>query len=61
MYDDQTVKVTLDRCACFLDLLQVCVIWLKLIMQVIGGWNDVLTMCERGHLQPQVLFFEAVN
>ncbi|XP_009386394.2 uncharacterized protein LOC103973523 isoform X2 [Musa acuminata AAA Group] len=30
-------------------------------VKVIGGWNDVLTMCERGHLQPQVLFFEAVN
>ncbi|XP_059443773.1 uncharacterized protein LOC132175749 isoform X2 [Corylus avellana] len=30
-------------------------------VKVIGGWSDVLTMCERGHLQPQVLFFEAVN
>ncbi|XP_057952027.1 uncharacterized protein LOC131146434 [Malania oleifera] len=30
-------------------------------VKVIGGWNDVLIMCERGHLQPQVLFFEAVN
>ncbi|XP_057514658.1 LOW QUALITY PROTEIN: uncharacterized protein LOC130796340 [Actinidia eriantha] len=30
-------------------------------VKVIGGWNDVLTMCEKGHLQPQVLFFEAVN
>ncbi|KAH6807637.1 Ubiquitin carboxyl-terminal hydrolase-related protein [Perilla frutescens var. frutescens] len=30
-------------------------------VKVIGHWNDVLTMCERGHLQPQVLFFEAVN
>ncbi|KAF6159898.1 hypothetical protein GIB67_032982 [Kingdonia uniflora] len=30
-------------------------------VKIIGGWNDVLTMCERGHLQPQVLFFEAVN
>ncbi|KAH1248700.1 Inactive ubiquitin carboxyl-terminal hydrolase 54 [Glycine max] len=30
-------------------------------VKVIGGWADVLTMCERGHLQPQVLFFEAVN
>ncbi|CAA3027694.1 Ubiquitinyl hydrolase 1 [Olea europaea subsp. europaea] len=27
----------------------------------IGGWNDVRTMCERGHLQPQVLFFEAIS
>ncbi|KAK8703160.1 hypothetical protein V6N13_021488 [Hibiscus sabdariffa] len=23
-------------------------------VKVIGGWADVLTMCERGHLQPQV-------
>ncbi|XP_010256018.1 PREDICTED: uncharacterized protein LOC104596511 isoform X2 [Nelumbo nucifera] len=30
-------------------------------VKVIGSWHDVLTMCERGHLQPQVLFFEAVN
>ncbi|XP_065876837.1 uncharacterized protein [Euphorbia lathyris] len=30
-------------------------------VKVIGGWADVLSMCERGHLQPQVLFFEAVN
>ncbi|KAM5570640.1 hypothetical protein ABKV19_011338 [Rosa sericea] len=30
-------------------------------VKVIGGWADVLTMCERGHLQPQVLFYEAVN
>ncbi|PIM97879.1 hypothetical protein CDL12_29644 [Handroanthus impetiginosus] len=30
-------------------------------VKVIGGWNDVLTMCERGHLQPQLLLFEAVN
>jgi len=30
-------------------------------VKVIGGWDDVLSMCERGHLQPQVLLFEAVN
>ncbi|OMO57243.1 Peptidase C19, ubiquitin carboxyl-terminal hydrolase 2 [Corchorus olitorius] len=30
-------------------------------VKVVGGWADVLKMCERGHLQPQVLFFEAVN
>lgn len=30
-------------------------------VKVIGSWDNVLTMCERGHLQPQVLFFEAVN
>uniref|UniRef100_A0A2P2MPN3 USP domain-containing protein n=2 Tax=Rhizophora mucronata TaxID=61149 RepID=A0A2P2MPN3_RHIMU len=30
-------------------------------VKVIGSWADVLTICERGHLQPQVLFFEAVN
>nr|GMC50646.1 Inactive ubiquitin carboxyl-terminal hydrolase [Ipomoea batatas] len=27
----------------------------------IGSWDDVLTMCIKGHLQPQVLFFEAAN
>uniref|UniRef100_A0A6V7QUF2 USP domain-containing protein n=1 Tax=Ananas comosus var. bracteatus TaxID=296719 RepID=A0A6V7QUF2_ANACO len=30
-------------------------------VKMIGGWDDVLTMCERGQLQPHVLFFEAVN
>lgn len=30
-------------------------------VKVIGSWDDVLSMCEKGHLQPQVLFFEAVN
>lgn len=30
-------------------------------VKIIGGWADVLAACERGHLQPQVLFFEAVN
>ncbi|PON86059.1 Zinc finger, C2H [Trema orientale] len=30
-------------------------------VKVIGSWGDVLTLCERGHLQPQVLLFEAVN
>ncbi|KAL8042153.1 hypothetical protein ABFX02_09G032600 [Erythranthe guttata] len=30
-------------------------------VKVVGGWNDVITMCERGHLQPQVLLYEAVN
>jgi hypothetical protein len=30
-----------------------------LFVQVIGSWGDVLVMCEKGHLQPQVLFFEA--
>ncbi|KAL9239545.1 hypothetical protein vseg_013855 [Gypsophila vaccaria] len=30
-------------------------------VKVIGAWEDVLSMCERGHLQPQVLFYEAVN
>lgn len=29
--------------------------------QVIGTWEEVLSMCERGHLQPQVLFYEATN
>lgn len=30
-------------------------------VKVIGIWDDVVAMCERGHLQPQVLFYEAVN
>ncbi|KAF8087042.1 hypothetical protein N665_0601s0008 [Sinapis alba] len=27
-------------------------------VKVIGSWIDVLSMCERGHLQPQVLLYE---
>lgn len=30
-------------------------------VQVIGSWEEVLAMCEKGHLQPQVLFYEAVH
>ncbi|GMH16830.1 hypothetical protein Nepgr_018671 [Nepenthes gracilis] len=30
-------------------------------VKVIGTWKDVIAMCERGHLQPQVLFYEAIN
>ncbi|XP_074316976.1 uncharacterized protein LOC141653194 [Silene latifolia] len=30
-------------------------------VKVIGTWEDVLSICERGHLQPQVLFYEAAN
>ncbi|KAK4768107.1 hypothetical protein SAY87_003248 [Trapa incisa] len=30
-------------------------------VKVIGGWADVIAICEKGHLQPQVLFFEAVR
>ncbi|XP_057983147.1 uncharacterized protein LOC131168020 [Malania oleifera] len=30
-------------------------------VKVVGCWDDVLKMCERGHLQPHVLFFEAVQ
>ncbi|KAK9669309.1 hypothetical protein RND81_13G122700 [Saponaria officinalis] len=30
-------------------------------VKVIGTWEDILSMCERGHLQPQLLFYEAVN
>ncbi|KAG8652497.1 uncharacterized protein LOC110617922 isoform X2 [Manihot esculenta] len=30
-------------------------------VKVIGSWADVLSVCEKGHLQPQVLFFEAVK
>ncbi|KAJ1438988.1 Ubiquitin specific protease domain [Sesbania bispinosa] len=26
-------------------------------VKIIGGWADVLTMCERGHLQPQFMVF----
>ncbi|RZC78983.1 hypothetical protein C5167_003180 [Papaver somniferum] len=28
---------------------------------VIGGWDDVILMCERAHLQPHILLFEAVD
>ncbi|XP_058075566.1 uncharacterized protein LOC131223992 [Magnolia sinica] len=31
------------------------------IVKVIGGWDDVLTTCKEGNMQPQVLFFEAIN
>ncbi|XP_076903459.1 uncharacterized protein LOC143558512 isoform X2 [Bidens hawaiensis] len=30
-------------------------------VKVVGKWEDVVLMCEKGHLQPQVLFYEAVN
>ncbi|XP_020577341.1 uncharacterized protein LOC110022634 isoform X2 [Phalaenopsis equestris] len=30
-------------------------------VKVIGSWDDVIDMCEKGHLQPQVLFFEACD
>ncbi|KAM0043851.1 putative tetratricopeptide-like helical domain superfamily, ubiquitin specific protease [Helianthus debilis subsp. tardiflorus] len=30
-------------------------------VKVIGRWEDVVSVCEKGHLQPQVLFYEAVN
>ncbi|XP_017216615.1 uncharacterized protein LOC108194207 isoform X1 [Daucus carota subsp. sativus] len=30
-------------------------------VKLIGGWEDVITLCEKGQLQPQVLFYEAVN
>lgn len=30
-------------------------------VKVIGRWEDVVAMCEKGHLQPQVLFYEDVN
>ncbi|KAG0571803.1 hypothetical protein KC19_VG044000 [Ceratodon purpureus] len=29
-------------------------------VKVIGEWRDVASTCRRGHLQPQVLFYEAV-
>ncbi|KAJ4767535.1 Ubiquitin carboxyl-terminal hydrolase-related protein [Rhynchospora pubera] len=30
-------------------------------VKVVGSWDDVIAMCEKGHLQPQVLFFQAAN
>ncbi|KAF2937451.1 uncharacterized protein [Oryza sativa Japonica Group] len=30
-------------------------------VKVVGNWDDVLVMCKKGHLQPQVLFFEAAK
>ncbi|KAL8140761.1 hypothetical protein V2J09_006782 [Rumex salicifolius] len=30
-------------------------------VKVIGTWDDVIAKCESGRLQPQLLFFEAVN
>ncbi|KAJ0982811.1 hypothetical protein J5N97_011066 [Dioscorea zingiberensis] len=30
-------------------------------VKVIGEWDDVLNVCRKGHLQPQVLFYESVN
>jgi hypothetical protein len=29
--------------------------------QVVGDWADVAMTCRKGHLQPQVLFYEAVS
>ncbi|KAI4329597.1 hypothetical protein MLD38_027967 [Melastoma candidum] len=31
------------------------------IVKAIGSWEDVLAACEKSHVQPQVLFFEAVG
>ncbi|XP_076954029.1 uncharacterized protein LOC143628280 [Bidens hawaiensis] len=30
-------------------------------VKVIGGWDYVVLACEKGHLQPQVLFYEAIK
>ncbi|XP_026443634.1 uncharacterized protein LOC113343718 [Papaver somniferum] len=30
-------------------------------VRVIGGWDDVILMCERAHLHPHILLFEAVD
>ncbi|CAK9175376.1 unnamed protein product [Ilex paraguariensis] len=30
-------------------------------VKVIGSWDDVLCTCGKGYIQPEVLFFEAVN
>ncbi|KAL4181493.1 hypothetical protein AMTRI_Chr12g237590 [Amborella trichopoda] len=32
-----------------------------IVSVLVGGWNQVLDTCQRGHLQPQVLFFEALQ
>ena len=62
MYDDKTVKVSWIYEQMAIILFVILAVLKKFFNdQVIGGWADVLTMCERGHLQPQVLFFEAVN
>jgi ubiquitin C-terminal hydrolase len=29
-------------------------------VKVVGDWEDVARTCRKGHLQPQVLFYEAV-
>ena len=63
MYDDKTVKVirvlkihlTLKAYTGFhvyhpFDVLT--------YLQVIGSWSDVLSMCKKGHLQPQLLLYE---
>lgn len=37
--------------------------WLYLddaLSSAIGNWGDVLRKCQRGHIQPSVLFFERV-
>lgn len=30
-------------------------------VKVVGGWDEVTDTCRRGHLQPQVLFYEAMD
>lgn len=30
-------------------------------VKVVGGWDEVINTCQRGHLQPQVLFYEAMH
>ncbi|XP_057857330.2 uncharacterized protein LOC131066556 isoform X1 [Cryptomeria japonica] len=30
-------------------------------VKVVGGWDEVIDTCRRGHLQPQVLFYEATD
>ena len=71
MYDDQTVKVTRyinlstegnpHPVSCTLPTKEKPSYVCSLFVQVIGSWADVVIMCEKGHLQPQVLFFEAAN
>ncbi|KAJ3673901.1 hypothetical protein LUZ60_005893 [Juncus effusus] len=30
-------------------------------VKIIGSWDDVIAMCVKGHLQPQVLFYQATD
>ncbi|KAL8244088.1 hypothetical protein R6Q59_010346 [Mikania micrantha] len=49
------------HCFAFSHVLQRWVMYDDKTVKVIGRWEDVVFMCEKGHLQPQVLLYEAVN